>query len=1080
MRRVLLPLGFALALQVGAPAAADRPLNGPIPSWVRPAAAELPSVAGSDTAVLVLLHDQQVRFSPREVEFFAETRVRVQTPQGLAAAGTVSLAWQPDADTVTVHRLAVRRGKQVRDLLAGGEGFTILRREDMLEQATLTGTLTAVMQPPDLQVGDVLEFAYTLKHADPVIPELPDREFAWPNARMHNIRFRAQWPKEMAVRWRLRDFQPVVQESSDESNHSMGFELATAEPLLQPTGAPSRFQALRRAEFTTFESWAQVSQRFAPLYARAATLPPGSPLRAEIERIRKAHRDPKSRATAALRLVQDQVRYVLLAMNDGALMPATADQTWERRYGDCKAKTALLLAMLQGLGIDAQPVAVNSTMGDGVEGQFPGISAFDHVLIRMVLAGKTYWLDGTRLGDRELDRVPVPDFGWGLPLLAKGSALVKIQPAPLEEPQVVHEIRLDASAGLDLPARLSALARFRGDSALAVKMAQDNMDAGQREQGMRSYWRSRLEDAEIDQVDARFDEQSGELVWSATGTSKMDWDGDSYEPSDMRLGFRADFTRPRGTDASAPYALSYPEYSLSREVVVLPPQRSPFTISGRDIDQTISGMQFRRKASLAGNTFTAEAAFRTLAPEFPASEAPQVSTALRDMFRLGLSLKKPPRYTPTAAELQQEVERPATTAGEFIDRGNKLIDQGKYDEAVAALDRAIGLDPKSDLAYADRGIAQINRRQFDAARADLRHSLELKPDNYVAQRGMGSLALEEKRYAEAIDWFSRSLRQDENRFAFNRRARSYAMLKQYDLALADLEQVSRGWPDEPTSYLERARLVMEARRASEIPRIATEVLATDMGIAQAATTAAEVYLMGGERDRARAVLDDAIAKEPGEALYLRRALTHRDPAAARSDVDKALQSNPDSIPALVMRATIENALKQFSSVLKTTERIEALGGTSSSVLWMRGDALYRQGDQALASSAFSRARELAGGSMSLNNECWRKATQNIALDEALKDCDAALALQPDCAACLDSRGFVLLRLGRLEDAISAYDAALKATPNLPHSLFGRGLAKQRAGRQQEGEADMAAAKSAEARIETVFEAYGMLPGKPQP
>lgn len=55
----------------------------------------------------------------------------------------------------------------------------------------------------------------------------------------------------------------------------------------------------------------------------------------------------------ALDLVQQQVRYVYVGLGGGTYLPASADETWNRRYGDCKGKTALLLALLGELGIAA-------------------------------------------------------------------------------------------------------------------------------------------------------------------------------------------------------------------------------------------------------------------------------------------------------------------------------------------------------------------------------------------------------------------------------------------------------------------------------------------------------------------------------------------------------------------------------------------------------------------------------------------------------------------------------------------------------------------------------------------------------
>ena len=60
------------------------------------------------------------------------------------------------------------------------------------------------------------------------------------------------------------------------------------------------------------------------------------------------------RAQAALGLVQDRIRYVALAMGTGGLVPADAATTWSRRFGDCKGKTVLLLAMLRALGVTTE------------------------------------------------------------------------------------------------------------------------------------------------------------------------------------------------------------------------------------------------------------------------------------------------------------------------------------------------------------------------------------------------------------------------------------------------------------------------------------------------------------------------------------------------------------------------------------------------------------------------------------------------------------------------------------------------------------------------------------------------------
>lgn len=150
-------------------------------------------------------------------------------------------------------------------------------------------------------------------------------------------------------------------------------------------------------------------------------------MRAEIDAIAAKTQDPKQRAFEALRLVEDKTRYFFIGIGDGGYVPAPADQTWARKFGDCKGKTALLLAILKELKVDAEPALVSLGGGDGMNERLPSLAAFNHVIVRTVIDGKTYWLDGTRTGDRSgLDALKPPPHRWALPVRAAGSDLEQI------------------------------------------------------------------------------------------------------------------------------------------------------------------------------------------------------------------------------------------------------------------------------------------------------------------------------------------------------------------------------------------------------------------------------------------------------------------------------------------------------------------------------------------------------------------------------------------------------------------------------------------------------------------------------
>ena len=132
----------------------------------------------------------------------------------------------------------------------------------------------------------------------------------------------------------------------------------------------------------------------------------------------------------ALELVQDKVRYLFNGMEEGNYVPQTPTQTWSVRYGDCKAKTLLLLAMLRELGIEAEAVLANSQLGDWLPRRLPTPGAFDHVIVRATIGGESLWLDGTGSGARLADLGDVPAFRHALPLRAAGAELAPGTAAP--------------------------------------------------------------------------------------------------------------------------------------------------------------------------------------------------------------------------------------------------------------------------------------------------------------------------------------------------------------------------------------------------------------------------------------------------------------------------------------------------------------------------------------------------------------------------------------------------------------------------------------------------------------------------
>jgi len=1058
-------------------AASDKPIMAPAPDWVKPVAVPAPPDKADEAPIRLLLADQQTRLDPGRVTNYINFAMLIQTPQGLAA-GNLSFPWNPETDEFTVHKLIIRRASGDIDVLAAGQTFTVVRREPNLESAMLDGVLTANIQPEGLQVGDVLEYAVTLTSSDPVLKGHVEQTGAgWnglPFARAH---LSVDWPSSLPVTVRQSGALPPVKPVKAGERMRLELAMDDIEPVIPPRLAPARYAMGRLIEFSDFRSWADLGALMAPLYAEAATVPAEGPLRAELEKIKAASADPVKRAEGALALVQDRVRYVALLMGVGGLTPTRAEETWARRYGDCKAKTALLLALLHDMGIEAEPVAVNILLGDGLDERLPMVGLFNHVLVRAHIGGRDYWLDGTRTGDTSLARLPTPDFGWGLPLVAKNAALVRMLPAPLDEPESDLAIEIDARDGLGLPAPFKATMVLRGDSALGTRISLGGMTASAREEALRNYWRDQFSFIEVETVDAVFDAGTGEERMTVTGKAEMDWKDGWYETDKTGVGYTADFVRPAGPGQDAPFAVNFPTYTRTVETILLPPGfPSGQPVPRAAVDETVAGIAYRREAQLVDGVFRIERTQRTVAPEFAAKDAPAAQKRLRELADARVYLRRPDNYRPTETEMAVVLKTKPDSAQAFIDRGNQLLNVGRFADSLTDFSDALELEPGNVWALANRGLNYVYLQDFEAAAKDLAAAEASDPRNFVVWNARGLMAEMKDDLPGAIAAYGKVLAASPNSgWTLRRRAAVLYAQRDIDAALADTDALLRADQAGPDIRLLRANIYRRAGRIDEALAEAKQVSQDNPENGYAQVTAARIYDSFDRKEDALAAFDRAIAIKPEAYIYLNRAQTlpEADVAGRLADLDKALALEPamplalsEKAVLLVKQGNADAAIALFADPLATApDNVELLFG--------RGMTYAEAGDARRAAQDFDIARGKARDAERLNNYCYTKATRGVALESALADCDAALARRPDFAPFLDSKALVLLRLDRIDEALALFDRAVGSLPREADLRFGRALAWSRKGDADKAEADRAVALNIDPDVEKRFARYGL-------
>jgi hypothetical protein len=636
-------LGFVAALAVvfaSAPAALAanlKPAFAAPPAWVDVAPVpEAPPIQDA-AAVQTLLDDNQSRLGPDGDAYYNRRIRKILKPEGLAGLTSFGQTWSPDTEGVTFHGMRIIRDGKTIDLLGDGRKMLVLRRETDLERAMLDGRMSATQQLEGLQVGDILDYSYTLTRKDPIAQ---GRSYDSEGLAFAGIasRYRAivSWPDKAPARWNATaGFGPPTVSRRD-ARTWLTYDATNVATPKAPVGAPLRFRRLGSLETSSFQTWKEISVLMAPHYAKTMELAPDSPIKAEAKAIADSTKDPKARAFAALRLVEDKTRYFFIGLGEGGYVPARADETWERRFGDCKGKTVLLLALLKELGVQAEPALVNLGGGDGLNERLPSLGAFNHVIVRATIAGKVYWLDGTRTGDRSgLDSLRPPNHHWALPVRAGGADLEAIPIPPLAEPTAVSLTRFDASKGLDAPAPMTMTTRVTGDAANALRQTLARVPRQDFERSFRQSLSGTMSWVQLETIDWTDDAEHDAFEFRITGQADLDWRNNAdlglreYKVASSSARAGGFPRREPGPNRDAPFAVPYPLYARSTTEVVLPAKGVGFSVRGPNGVETVGGIELRRASAIKDGVASFVSETRSLVPEIPAADAEAATRTLR-------------------------------------------------------------------------------------------------------------------------------------------------------------------------------------------------------------------------------------------------------------------------------------------------------------------------------------------------------------------------------------------------------------------------------------------------------------------
>lgn len=725
-----------------------------LPDWVDPAPIGPTELR---RPVVIRLADTQFLAGDKPVVFVSRA-IQVNDAARLGAVGQFPIFFVPDYQRLTLHTVRILRGSESADKTAT-VNVRFLNRESGLEQGVYSGVLTAVVLVDDLRVGDTLHVVYSIEGANPVFGGSYGEFANWDQADPIELRrVTLNRPAGRAIAWRMlgdhRDASARPSESTVNGMSRVRFEERSIPGLDFEPYIPADYFPARYIQFSESPSWNAVAAWAAALYDAPATLP--ADLESLVQRLR-ALPDDDARVSAALQWVQSEIRYFSVSLGESSHRPHSPSMVLQRRYGDCKDKTFLLITILRALGLRVEPALVSTRTPKGPSRSLPSALAFDHVVVRVRVGSATHFLDPTRLGQRgKLHRMGQALEGSDVLIAAADTqGLTRIETpghAALVRSELEEKIVVPSLSGAG---RLESRQNHVGVRAEVLRVALAQLDAEQRRNAIVQPYERRypgisiVGDPQIEDdpennvisVRARFN------VPNMSVENRGNWLV-RYQPRN----FVGTFAFPEALTRKFPLVVPAHPYEARYSLEIEWPEavsviQDPTTrrVNGKHFDIEVT-------RSFRGNRSRMDIAMRTLSPAVAAADVQRLMEDVKRMDQLvpgfvmieksdiksgglfGIGRKS---MQDTMRERLEEVIQQVTQAvaggrlegrdlaEALCSRGEALADLGRPAEGLKDADEAVKAAPAYSGAYSCRGNVLFVAGEFARSQSDYTRALTL-------------------------------------------------------------------------------------------------------------------------------------------------------------------------------------------------------------------------------------------------------------------------------------------------------------------------------------------------------------------
>lgn len=344
-----------------------------------------------DNGGTYLLLDYQTDVASEE--FYAHTVIKIDEKAGIASYSDIWINYDPSYQRLIFHKLVLHRnGKTINKLKR--KDFKIVQNETDLERKIYSGDYSAGIFLEDVQVGDIIEYAYTIKGRNPVLKgnyfSSFNLEYSVP---INKLYLQINYPKARHINYKLIESKHTPKKVINGSQVNLTWELDNVAEVLSNTNTPKWFIAYGQVQFSEFTTWEELRQWSQVLYPKIDIK--NSKLDRKIQDLTKGLNSAHEKVNAVIRFVQDDIRYVGIEVNVNSHKPHHPIETFKKRFGDCKDKSYLLVTMLNHLGVNAWVSYVHTDLKYKISDYLPSPYIFNHVVVAIFHINELNFIDPT-------------------------------------------------------------------------------------------------------------------------------------------------------------------------------------------------------------------------------------------------------------------------------------------------------------------------------------------------------------------------------------------------------------------------------------------------------------------------------------------------------------------------------------------------------------------------------------------------------------------------------------------------------------------------------------------------------------